>query len=359
MTSSKGQVEVSLKTSPKCQLLGHANETEIVIGEQVCAALIDTGSMVTSVSASFFEEYLSLQYPLQPLDSLMVECAGGQNLPYSGYIDATLKVPNCVMEEIDVPILVITDTSYNSRVPVTLGTNVIKVLKDNGVIPSDEAWSMAIESLCTSQAAISEMSVYSCRQIVIEPDSSIVVSARVGPSKEFTSGIVQAVQSLPGGLAIPLAAVKIDEKRRVFVQLVNQTTRTVTIPQRQKIAELHQASVVSDKFAAHKLHNSPIPETTKGIPVDLDESLLTLEQINRIQDMLCDWSDVFANTSTELGTAKGVKHQINLTDNKPFKDRARRILPAMYEEVKQHPQDMLAWEQFATRAVIGHPMLSW
>ena len=342
VTSPKGQEEVSSNTSPKCELLGPANEAEVMIGGLMCAALIDTGSMITSVSTNYFKEHLEDIYPLQPLDSLMVEGAGGENLPYLGYIDAALMVPDCMMEELGVPILVIKDTSYNSRVPVVVGTNVIKVLKEESISPQNDVWRMAIESMQVNQAVIPAMPVYTCQQIVVNPDSSIVVSARVSPSKEFMSGIVQPVDSLPGSLALPQAAVQVDEKK-VYVQLINQTSHTIVIPKHQKIAEVHQASVVSDEFSHEVLGDTAsTPEPRKNIPVDLDEELLTSEQRDMVQNVLQEWSDVFAFSSTELGNAKGTKHHINLSDETPFKDRARRIPPAMYEEVKNHLADMLA-----------------
>ena len=185
MTSSQGQEGVTYPTSPKCKLLGSANEAEVTICDQTCPALIDTGSMITSVSTNFYQEHLCEEYPLQPLNSLKVECAGGDHLPYLGYIDATLRIPNCMMDDIGVPVLVIKDTSYNARVPVVVGTNVIRILKESGISPSTDSWAMAIDSLQVSsnEAVTSELPVYSCRQIVVEPGTSIVVSARVNPSK--------------------------------------------------------------------------------------------------------------------------------------------------------------------------------
>ena len=51
---------------------------------------------------------------------------------------------------------------------------------------------------------------------------------------------------------------------------------------------------------------------------------------------------MFAKDDTELGTAKGVQHTIRVTDETPFKERPRRIPPAMYNEVRQHVEEMLA-----------------
>ena len=56
---------------------------------------------------------------------------------------------------------------------------------------------------------------------------------------------------------------------------------------------------------------------------------------------LTDYGVVFAKDDIHLGKTSLVKHQINLTDYRPFKERYRRIPPHQYEEVRKHLQEML------------------
>ena len=56
---------------------------------------------------------------------------------------------------------------------------------------------------------------------------------------------------------------------------------------------------------------------------------------------LTDYGVVFAKDDMDLGKTSLVKHQINLTDYRPFKERYRRIPPHQYEEVRKHLQEML------------------
>ena len=53
------------------------------------------------------------------------------------------------------------------------------------------------------------------------------------------------------------------------------------------------------------------------------------------------WSNIFSKGPTDLGKADIVKHKINLTDDKPFKDPYSRIPPGLYEEVRLHLKEML------------------
>ena len=43
----------------------------------------------------------------------------------------------------------------------------------------------------------------------------------------------------------------------------------------------------------------------------------------------------------DLGKCNILKHNIQLTDQHPFKERYRRISPHLFEEVKQHLQEMV------------------
>ena len=81
----------------------------------------------------------------------------------------------------------------------------------------------------------------------------------------------------------------------------------------------------------------------REIPVNLDEEHITDEDREKVQELLKKWDKVFVFSSTELGKVEGIKHSIHLTDNVPFKDNPRRIPPGMYDEVKQHLQDMVAY----------------
>ncbi|VDH97528.1 Hypothetical predicted protein [Mytilus galloprovincialis] len=74
-------------------LLGSPNEVTVVINGFQAAALLDTGSTVSTVSQSFHRQYLA-DSPIQTLNQILnIECADGQNMPYLGYISAALQLP--------------------------------------------------------------------------------------------------------------------------------------------------------------------------------------------------------------------------------------------------------------------------
>ena len=76
--------------------------------------------------------------------------------------------------------------------------------------------------------------------------------------------------------------------------------------------------------------------------LDLGEiNTWSVEQQQIARKLLCDYSEAFQNIDLDLGKCNILKHNIQLTDQQPFKERYRRIPPHLFEEVKQHLQEMV------------------
>jgi hypothetical protein len=93
-------------------------------------ALLDTGSTVSTVSRSFYDQHLS-DRPIIPLDTIItIECADGQPLPYDGVVKMDIDsfgsegevdcLEGCIF-------LVIPDSPYNRSVPLLVGTNILSI----------------------------------------------------------------------------------------------------------------------------------------------------------------------------------------------------------------------------------------
>ena len=115
------------KQIPKV-LIGNTNETSVFINGNVCKALLDTGSTVSTVSESYYRECLC-QTPIQTLNNLLeIESASGDRCPYIGYIEVQIKVTSISSDPLNCLALVVPDTRYNCHVPLLIGTNVLKPL---------------------------------------------------------------------------------------------------------------------------------------------------------------------------------------------------------------------------------------
>lgn len=74
------------------KIVGVTNEALIAINGISTKALLDTGSCVSVISESFYNQHL-YSAPICTLDSLLrIECSEGNSLPYLGYIQAELTI---------------------------------------------------------------------------------------------------------------------------------------------------------------------------------------------------------------------------------------------------------------------------
>ena len=94
--------------------------------------LIDTGSQVSTI-AKWYYKYLSVK-PLHSMENLSrVVGAGGQEVPFCGFIDIEVTFPKYdtgTDAAVTALVLVVPNNDYNKRVPVVIGTNVTKHYRD-------------------------------------------------------------------------------------------------------------------------------------------------------------------------------------------------------------------------------------
>ena len=106
-------------------LIGPANETEVIIDGKKVSALLGTGSQITSISESYYKKNLS-NYPLVPMHipNLKVEQAGGSFIPYLGMVIMDIKVPH-LTPTFKAKVVVVPDTDYHFTTPALVGTGII------------------------------------------------------------------------------------------------------------------------------------------------------------------------------------------------------------------------------------------
>ena len=68
---------------------------------------------------------------------------------------------------------------------------------------------------------------------------------------------------------------------------------------------------------------------------------LTEENKEKVLNLLAEYHDIFALEDREMECTETAKHKIEVTDLKPFKERARNIPSDLLEEVKEHLDRML------------------
>ena len=113
-------------------LVGEPNECPAMVNGISTLGLLDSGSMVSTISNHFWMEHFP-DSPIKPLDDLLTASgAGGSQILYQGYVEVDIKLPGS--EASPFPFLVVGDTDYNSLVPVLIGTNVLHKTLDDLVV---------------------------------------------------------------------------------------------------------------------------------------------------------------------------------------------------------------------------------
>ena len=98
-------------------LIGSANETEVIIDGGKVNALLHTRSQITLISESYYKNNLS-NYPLVPVDipNLKVEQAGGSFIPYMGMVIMDIKIPH-LTPKFKAKVVVVCATDYHFTTP--------------------------------------------------------------------------------------------------------------------------------------------------------------------------------------------------------------------------------------------------
>ena len=81
---------------------------------------MDSGSQLSAISWTWVKK-LKLE-PKQLQSILWIEGSGGLEVPYLGYVEVQLKIPEVKAFDQDVLLLIVPDSAHTQYTPITLGT---------------------------------------------------------------------------------------------------------------------------------------------------------------------------------------------------------------------------------------------
>lgn len=332
--------------------------------------LLDSGSQVTTVTASFSRTHLS-EHPIQPFQALDIEGANGQNVPYLGYVPITLKFPREFIEaepEISTLALVVPDRSSNCDLPVLIGTNALDILYEEHCIdknPSDLSsvygyrqiiHVLKLRNKVNSTGSVGLAKLKGKVQQVLPAKGRTCVEGYVRVDTPSDCVMVDQPQSsaLPGGVFVECCLVTLPSHHahKLSVWMRNENEHDVTLPSNCVIAELHTPKEIHDNLPDSTKPDDPVkccagilkpakePDQS-SFTTDFGDLPLSEEWKDRITCSLSEYRDVFACDENDFGHATKVKHHINLKDDTPFKQRPRPIHPNDYEAVRKHLRTLL------------------
>ena len=348
--------------------MGQPNETQLIINGIPCQGLVDTGSQVTTISEYFVKQHLP-DVEVFPLNDLIqVTGAADTVVPYHGFVEVDITIPDGesgLQQNHNILALVVYDTEYNRTVPMVVGTNLIRLCRESceevygtrfmQKAAFTNAWRLAFqamkikESFC-KDGKLGTVVLTAKQKVVIPPRTTTTVWGQIGsiPHGIKLSALTESVldSGLPGNICLNPRVVSVtSESTTIPVQVSNISECPITLPPKVRLCELHMddwvrhpAQCFPEIASSSECQSSEYPKHL----FDLGSADLTDGQREEVDTMLAKWNCVVSQHKNDLGNVTAVEHEINLDDNTPFKEKFRRIPPAMYEEVREHLQDMLA-----------------
>ena len=331
------------RTETSSKLVGPINEVCIKVEGHPTTGLLDTGSQVSCISESFLKAHLA-HLEVKPLDYILkVRGVNGSLLPYLGYVEADVKFQETVLSNtcLSALFLVTEDTSFSYKCPVLLGTNIVSSCLDmQEDIEKDQlpnAWKTAFRCMVDqfNRDSIGVDLHLSCAQTV-EPGSSCWIECQhLGlPWSDDTSIIIEE-NNLPSGLlATPTVHLASSIADKVPVHVVNVSTKSVTIPPNNTICSAFPVKVFP-LVSSDAVEPSPDIKNLFPLPHLSESERLAVHKCLEKHKAAFSWHD------WDLGHCPAYQHRIKLTNEKPFREKYRRIPPAMVGEVREHLQKMM------------------
>ena len=269
---------------PLVRLIGEANEAPAIVEGIPITSLVDSGVCMSAMVKSFAEE---LRLEIKPLKTILdIEGTGGGAVPYHGYVECPLQLPQIKKFDVDVLMLVINDSAYGMRVPIQIGTlhidMALELATEAEMKKLSCKWDRAkmATALCMNSMAVNEEqkfklddvrgSVHTTQKITLGPFESRTLSGILkGPVKnsayhKCVNVSVEPMETHKGGesqyCAVPGYTFLKPGSDRIKVMIKNLTARTIKVSQGSKVASMEAANVVPHMLAPQE--TMPVPSET-------------------------------------------------------------------------------------------------
>ncbi|KAK0156415.1 hypothetical protein N1851_000285 [Merluccius polli] len=224
--------------------------------------ILDTGSMVSTISEKFFKQ--NFQGKLKSCHWLELRAANGLEIPYLGYLEPDVEVLGCIIPRRGV--LVVKDPPERvtpPEVPGILGMNIIKACYQglirqcgpqsfdlSAVVEPSGPWLPAFQFCQQAEVQPSPSSpclatLRSRRRVRIPGGSTKIVAATCSAFDTSSSILVEPLSSgydLPAGLLVSSALVQV-VRGTAYIPVVNVGVSAVNLRPRCPIGRLSSAEV--------------------------------------------------------------------------------------------------------------------
>ena len=348
-----GQRDLYHNPDPLGRLVGEVYESKVIIEGQEMRALLDAGSQLSSISWTWVNK-LNLE-PKQLQSILQIEGSGSLEVPYLGYVEVQLELPE-VKAFNHLLLLIVPDSAHTQCTPLTLGTlhinMAIKMATKRELGNLNKQWQRCSVAMRLSMRELQVVDVEEA-QIVSQLDRSVKLAKDVimGPLETVeTKGILWktpnhykrmniVVDELPGQKSyryiVVVAQLEILKagSDRVPMVLQNLTSRTLRLKKGMNVAHVEASQVVpsleepAEEEKAHENSSGKVPmgernERMSKILQQLDLKGIGSwmeQQQHLVRKMLEEYQHLFALSLNELSRTSLVQHEIKFSDSRPLK----------------------------------------
>ena len=347
--------------------------------------------MVSQITLSLAKLLHLKIYKLNQL--IPMEGAGGINVPYIGYVEAHLHIPEVSAFSEDCLFLIVPDQQYGFKVPLTIGTLHIDMIIDKAT--PDELKKITIawgRGQLFLRVQVKQTQLVTKEQLdKIQENVKLTTTVKLKPyathhltdkglhplNDKWVNVMTEPTGDEGSKYTVPAYSYIKSRSQRVTIALRNLSCRMVVLPKGAVVAKLSPANKVPDMLAPEFVDCEPKvadEESLRNCKLGLAKSTNSSNNNNETEEFRIDklftkldlsgydhWSKnqrkavnecieryhhIFAVEDLELGKTDIVKHVIRLNDYTPFKERYHQIPPHQYEEVRKYFSEMLKMGAF-------------
>ncbi|CAG2204695.1 unnamed protein product [Mytilus edulis] len=327
------------------------------IGDVVVSCILDTGSMVSTISESFFNKMLKSNFELhQDKSWLRLRAANGLDIPYVGYIETDVYLPLFGETIKDRGILILKDSPGVNRKDSSglIGMNIISQCMD--------LFKTINNSIKPEHSEIKGFARVAGSSEICVPANSVSIVTVVGPTQTRSKDKIINIEPLSRNTEVMVIdSVSTTERNRYPVRIANLKSSDLWLKPNTRIGVIREVTcLVNQEESEVEFFKTNDNEETIVLKAEINEinskqdiSRDFLKELNcsetekqKIVDLIEKHQDVFISEELDLGYTTTMQHQIKLSDDKPVAQPYRRIPPTYqrtvesieYEVEKKHEQ---------------------
>lgn len=353
VAGTEAQVSAAVKKGPKQQTElvtpnnGPTPFVFAIIENTAVEVFMDTGSEISLISESLRMSIPSLMRKPMQKSYILAKSVTGEYLDTLGMLTISIRLGQEVFNH-SVHVV------RNSSQAAILGWDflckhhAIVNLQDNSLC----LWDWSVPLLCASQKAPLKCSAIMLASLTVPAMSEMNVLAKIQPSIgepellcNYTGVLEPDTFTLPG-LFVARSVTPVT-KGVAWIRVMNPTQDDCYVSGSTRLGDFH--SLVQQKGEEFSLIDASVAQVqsqaelhSAQLPVELNHTVLNKEQIQQLESLLSQYSDVFSSHERDFGRTNWVRHSIRTGEAPPIRQRAYRTSVHLRSEIDRQVQKLLS-----------------